>query len=157
MSKENENTSSNDKNKNQDSSKEQNLENKQNEENIQSNSDKSLNNPKNKEEDSKIPHPLPLKLNKVKNRLLFLSPTVRTGLERECNKNDFFREGDSYIGKGAFGEVWKVSHRQSNKIYVIKVMDKAAITDQNLSDQRDNYIHYLEDKLGLIKELQHNI
>ena len=82
-------------------------------------------------------------LNKVKNRLLFLSPTVRAGLERECNKNDFFREGDSYIGKGAFGEVWKVSHRQSNKIYVIKVMDKATIKDQKLSDQINREIEIM--------------
>ena len=116
MNKENESASSNDKIK--DSTKEPNSENKSNQENSQS----SLNSQKNREEKS-VPHPLSLKLNKVKNRLLFLSPTVRTGLERECNKNDFFREGDSYIGKGAFGEVWKVSHRQSNKIYVIKVMD----------------------------------
>ena len=143
MRKENENIPSNDKDKNQDTSKELNSENKQNDENEQSNSNKSLNNQENKEENSKIPHPIPLKLNKVKNRLLFLSPTVRTGLERECNKNDFFREGDSYIGKGAFGEVWKVSHRQSNKIFVIKVMDKAAIKDQKLSDQINREIEIM--------------
>ena len=138
--KENENSSSNDLNKNPDSSKDLNYENKSNNENSFSNSNKSL---KNKEVDSNVPHPLPLNLNKVKNRLLFLSPTVRTGLERECNKNDFFREGDSYIGKGAFGEVWKVSHRQSNKIYVIKVMDKDAIKDQKLSDQINREIEIM--------------
>ena len=140
MRKENESASSNDKIK--DSTKEPNSENKSNKENSQSNSIKSLNSQKNKEENS-VPHPLSLKLNKVKNRLLFLSPTVRTGLERECNKNDFFREGDSYIGKGAFGEVWKVSHRQSNKIYVIKVMDKIAIKDQKLSDQINREIEIM--------------
>ena len=136
MNKENESASSNDKIK--DSTKEPNSENKLNQENSQS----SLNSQKNREEKS-VPHPLSLKLNKVKNRLLFLSPTVRTGLERECNKNDFFREGDSYIGKGAFGEVWKVSHRQSNKIYVIKVMDKLAIKDQKLSDQINREIEIM--------------
>ena len=80
------------------------------------------------ESSSFIPYPLMLK--RVKNRLLSLSPTVRTGLERECNKDDFYRVGDSYIGKGAFGEVWKVSHKMTGKIYVIKVIDKMAIKGQ---------------------------
>ena len=84
-----------------------------------------------------------LQTNHVKNRLLFLSPTVRTGLERECNKDDFFREGDSYIGKGAFGEVWKVSHKITGKIYVIKVMDKLAIKEQRLIDQINREIEIM--------------
>ena len=84
-----------------------------------------------------------LQTNHVKNRLLFLSPTVRTGLERECNKDDFFREGDSYIGKGAFGEVWKVSHKMTGKIYVIKVMDKLAIKEQRLIDQINREIEIM--------------
>ena len=110
MDKKNDSISSGEKNQKLDSSKD-----------LNSEKSKSNSNQKEKSDDSSVPHPLPLKLNKVKNRLLFLSPTVRTGIERECNKNDFFREGDSYIGKGAFGEVWKVSHRQTNKIYVINV------------------------------------
>ena len=136
MDKNDESFSSNEKNQKKDSIKEPIIENKSQSENNISNSNLNKLNEKNKEEeDIKSPNPLPLKLNKVKNRLLFLSPTVRTGLERECNKNDFFREGDSYIGKGAFGEVWKVSQRQTNKIYVIKVMDKNTIKDQKLIDQ----------------------
>ena len=87
--------------------------------------------------------PYTLIINKVKNRLLSLSPTVRTGLERECNKDDFYREGDSYIGKGAFGEVWKVSHKMTGKIYVIKVMDKSAIKDQRLIDQINREIEIM--------------
>ena len=141
MNKKDENNSSEEKNQKIDSSKENNLENTNSE---ISNTNSSKNSQINKEEEStSVPHPLPLMLNKVKNRLLFLSPTVRAGLERECNKNDFFREGDSYIGKGAFGEVWKVSHRQSNKIYVIKVMDKATIKDQKLSDQINREIEIM--------------
>ena len=141
MNKKDEINSSEEKNQIIDSSKENNLENTISE---ISNTNSSKNSQINKEEESSlVPHPLPLMLNKVKNRLLFLSPTVRAGLERECNKNDFFREGDSYIGKGAFGEVWKVSHRQSNKIYVIKVMDKATIKDQKLSDQINREIEIM--------------
>ena len=138
MDKKNESFSSSEIMKNSDASDEQNKENKLNSDNSFSKSSKS-----HKEEESSVPHPLPLQLNKVKNRLLFLSPTVRTGLERECNKNDFFREGDSYIGKGAFGEVWKVSHKQSNKIYVIKVMDKLTIKEQKLSDQINREIEIM--------------
>ena len=138
MDKKNESFSSSEIMKNSDASDEQNNENKLNSDNSFSKSSKS-----HKEEESSVPHPLPLQLNKVKNRLLFLSPTVRTGLERECNKNDFFREGDSYIGKGAFGEVWKVSHKQSNKIYVIKVMDKLTIKEQKLSDQINREIEIM--------------
>ena len=144
MDKKEESISSSEKNQKQDSSKESNIENKSKLENSFSNSNKSVSNQKNKEEEGiSVPHPLPLQLNKVKHRLLFLSPTVRTGLERECNKNDFFREGDSYIGKGAFGEVWKVSHRKSNKIYVIKVMDKSTIKEQKLSDQINREIEIM--------------
>ena len=39
-------------------------------------------------------------LNEVKERLLILSPTVKRGLERECNKGDFYRCDDYCIGKG---------------------------------------------------------
>ena len=63
-------------------------------------------------------------LNKIKERLLKVSPTVKMGLEHECNKSDFFRCGDYCIGKGAFGEVWKVNHKKTNEVYVIKVLDK---------------------------------
>ena len=108
------------------------------------------------EESSSLQH-LPLKLNDVKNRLLFLSPTVRTGLERECNNKDFFREGDNYIGKGAFGEVWKVSHKMTGKIYVIKVMDKSAIKGQKLIDQinREIEIMYKLNHPHVIKLINH--
>ena len=90
-----------------------------------------------------IPLPMPLKLNKVKDRLLILSPTVRAGLERECNKSDFYREGEKFIGKGGFGEVWKVIHKQTNKTYVIKVIDKISIFEQKLVDQMNREIEMM--------------
>ena len=74
-------------------------------------------------------------LNKVKERLLFLSPTVKRGLERECNKGDFYRCGDNCIGKGGFGEVWKVNHKKTGDTYVIKVLDKESLKLQNLISQ----------------------
>ena len=95
------------------------------------------------EEESSSLQPLPLILNKVQKRVLFLSPTVTTGLERECNKNDFYRQGDSYIGKGAFGEVWKVSHKMTGKIYVIKVMNKSDFKEQKLMEQINREIEIM--------------
>ena len=74
-------------------------------------------------------------LNKVKERLLVLSPTVKRGLERECDKSDFYRCDDYYIGKGGFGEVWKVNHKKTNDLFVIKVLDKKRLKSQKLIDQ----------------------
>ena len=55
-------------------------------------------------------------LNDVQKRLFILSPTVELGFERECNKYDFINENKKPIGKGAFGEVWKVTHENSKKV-----------------------------------------
>ena len=74
-------------------------------------------------------------LNKVKERLLVLSPTVKRGLERECDKSDFYRCDDYYLGKGGFGEVWKVNHKKSNDLFVIKVLDKKRLKSQKLIEQ----------------------
>ena len=82
-------------------------------------------------------------LNKVKERLLVLSPTVKRGLERECDKSDFYRCDDYYIGKGGFGEVWKVNHKKTNDLFVIKVLDKKRIIIQ-FSDQKSR-IKFTED------------
>jgi serine/threonine protein kinase len=96
-------------------------------------------------------------LNKVKKRELILSPTVEKGLERECNKSDFFREGERPIGKGGFGEVWKVVHKQTNKTYVVKVIDKGNIQKQNMVDQmnREIEIMYVVDHPHVIKLVNH--
>ena len=77
----------------------------------------------------------PQKLNKVKERLLILSPTVKRGLEIECDKGDFYRCGDRCIGKGGFGEVWKVNHKKTGDVYVIKVLDKDSLKSQKLISQ----------------------
>ena len=98
---------------------------------------------KQSENPNTISMPMPLKLNKVKDRLLILSPTVRAGLERECYKTDFYREGEKFIGKGGFGEVWKVIHKKTNLTYVIKVIDKISIYEQKLVDQMNREIEMM--------------
>ena len=104
-----------------------------------------------------ISYPLPLKVNKVKDRQLILSPTVLAGLERECNKNDFYREGDRYIGKGGFGEVWKVIHKATSKLYCIKVIDKKSIVENKLVEQmnREIEIMYKVNHPHLMKLVNH--
>jgi serine/threonine protein kinase len=74
-------------------------------------------------------------LNDVKKRYFILSPTVELGFERECNKYDFIHQGKSPIGRGAFGEVWKVTHENSQKVYCIKILNKRDIFEQKLINQ----------------------
>ena len=62
--------------------------------------------------------------NRVKNRILFLSPSVREGLEKECSKEDFLSDGDRAIGKGGFGQVWKVHHKSTGNLYVKLILLK---------------------------------
>ena len=112
-------------------------------------------------------------LNDVKKRYLLLSPTVELGFERECNKYDFIHEGKSPIGKGAFGEVWKVTHENSQKVYCIKILSKRDIFEQKLINQINKEISIMynvnhpysvklvnhfedNDKLYLIMELASN-
>ena len=96
-------------------------------------------------------------INRVKNRILFLSPSVREGLEKECCKEDFLSDGDRAIGKGGFGQVWKVHHKSTGKIYVIKVMNKQNIIDQKMTEQinREIEIMYKLNHPHIIKLFNH--
>ena len=96
-------------------------------------------------------------LNKVKNRLLILSPTVKKGLEPECQKGDFSTDGTKPLGRGGFGEVWKVFHKKTNNVYVIKVIDKKNIIEQKLVDQmnREIEIMYKVNHPHIVKLVNH--
>ncbi len=95
--------------------------------------------------------------NRVKNRILFLSPSVREGLEKECSKEDFLSDGDRAIGKGGFGQVWKVHHKSTGNLYVIKVMNKQNIIDQKMIEQinREIEIMYKLNHPHIIKLINH--
>ena len=82
-----------------------------------------------------IPAELRGKVNHVKHRILFLSPSVRKGEERECRKDDFESLANSNIGVGGFGKVYKVRHKESKNIYAIKVINKAKIIEHDLDEQ----------------------
>ena len=124
--------------------------------------------------DEKIIELIPGKqiLNEVQKRLFILSPTVELGFERECNKYDFIRDKKP-LGKGAYGEVWKVTHENSKKVYCIKMMNKRDIYEKNLINQINKeisimynlnhpysiklYNHFEDnDKIYLIMELATN-
>ena len=84
----------------------------------------------------------PPMLNNVKNRLLILSPTVNAGLEKEAVMSDFAKDPRE-IGKGGFGQVWKVVHKATQKVYCIKIIAKQGIIAQKLVDQMNREIEIM--------------
>lgn len=82
-----------------------------------------------------VPPELQDKVNNVKNRMLFLSPSILSGEERECRKDDFESLANSNIGVGGFGKVYKVRHKVSKNVYAIKVINKKKILEHDLVEQ----------------------
>ena len=67
--------------------------------------------------------------------MLFLSPSVLSGEERECRKDDFESLANSNIGVGGFGKVYKVRHKVSKNVFAIKVINKKKILEHDLVEQ----------------------
>ena len=84
----------------------------------------------------------PPQVNKIKKRCLMLSPTVYAGLEKESKMSDFEKDPRA-IGKGGFGQVWKVIHKKTNKIYCIKIIQKSGIIEQKLVNQMNREIEIM--------------
>jgi len=61
-------------------------------------------------------------INKVKNRFLFISPSVAEGLEPEAKITDF--DILEKLGEGSFGKVYRAKHKKTGAIYAIKSIDK---------------------------------
>jgi len=79
-----------------------------------------------------IPAEFKDKVNNIKSRILFLSPSVMRGEERECRKDDFESISNSNIGVGGFGKVYKVRHKVSKNVFAIKVINKKKIIEHDL-------------------------
>ena len=79
-----------------------------------------------------IPEEFKDKDNNIKNRILFLSPSVMDGEERECRKDDFESLANTNIGVGGFGKVYKVRHKVSKNVFAIKVINKKKILEHDL-------------------------
>ena len=58
-----------------------------------------------------IPPHLQSKVNAVKDRILYLSPSVLSGEQPEYNRDDFESLLNSSIGVGGFSKVYKVRHK----------------------------------------------
>jgi serine/threonine protein kinase len=72
---------------------------------------------------------------KNKRRMLFPSPSVLSGAEKEPTVADFESLTKKAIGEGAFGEVYKVRHKVCRELYAIKVVNKKKVVDANLLPQ----------------------
>lgn len=104
-----------------------------------------------------VPDNLKDKVNPVKNRVLFLSPSVASGEEREARKEDFESLSSSNIGSGGFGKVYKVKHKISGNVYAIKVINKAKIIESGMTEQikLEVQIMYKLDHPNIIKLFNH--
>ena len=96
-------------------------------------------------------------INNIQNKILSLSPTVKAGIERECTKDDFYSEDNKEIGRGGYSHVWKVSHKNTGKIYCIKLMSKQKIIQEKICDQinREVEIMYKTNHPHIIKLINH--
>ena len=98
-----------------------------------------------------------MEANKLKKRLLFLSPSVSNNSERECTVNDFQSLSRKAIGEGAFGQVFKVRHITTSSLYAIKVVSKAKIIERGMIEQlkREVRIMYSLNHPNIIKLYNH--
>ncbi|OMJ92848.1 hypothetical protein SteCoe_4297 [Stentor coeruleus] len=94
---------------------------------------------------------------KNKRRMLFPSPSVLNGAEKEPSVSDFESLTKKAIGEGAFGEVYKVRHKISRELYAIKVVNKKKVVDANLLPQlrREIRIMYSLNHPHIVKLYNH--
>eukprot|EP00331_Platyophrya_macrostoma_P008449 CAMPEP_0176431400 /NCGR_PEP_ID=MMETSP0127-20121128/14795_1 /TAXON_ID=938130 /ORGANISM="Platyophrya macrostoma, Strain WH" /LENGTH=538 /DNA_ID=CAMNT_0017813411 /DNA_START=70 /DNA_END=1686 /DNA_ORIENTATION=- len=79
--------------------------------------------------------------------MLFLSPVVQAGWEREATLEDFEKTGD--LGSGAFGKVGRYKHKKSGIVYALKQMNKAKLKATEMVDQ-------IKTEIKIMYSLQHD-
>jgi serine/threonine protein kinase len=72
---------------------------------------------------------------------------VQAGIEPELKKSDFVLS--KALGKGAFGEVSKATHKETNRVVAIKVINKEKIKKSKMQAQ-------LVNELKIMYSISHN-
>lgn len=84
-----------------------------------------------------------------------LSPTVELGIERELTLMDVVAVKN--LGKGAFGKVYKVQSKATNRDYALKEIAKSMIKETGMEKQVINEIKimYSLDHENIVKLFNH--
>ena len=90
---------------------------------------------------------------KAAEKILFESPSVQKGEEPEIKRSDFTFE--KKLGEGAFGEVWKVIHKSSKRVYAMKQVLKEKVSRMHAQFKREVYIMYNLNHPHIVKLLNH--
>jgi serine/threonine protein kinase len=96
-----------------------------------------------------------VQINKVKERVLFLSPSVTLGLQNESSLKDYTI--DKLLGQGAFGKVYKVCSKKNKQVYALKVILKEEVKKYKLEKQMQNEVKimYSLDHANVVKLYDH--
>ena len=91
--------------------------------------------------------------NKLQNKLLFDPPDIalKSGFSFRRIEFEFLKK----IGDGAFGQVWKVKHKQTNKLFALKQVPKAKVSKMLPQFRRELFILYEISHPHIIKLLTH--
>ncbi|OMJ85471.1 hypothetical protein SteCoe_13232 [Stentor coeruleus] len=86
-------------------------------------------------------------------KLLFESPSVANGKDPELSRKDF--EFEKSIGDGAFGKVWRVKNRSTQKMHAMKQVPKEKVMKMLGQFRREVYIMYELSHPHIIKLYNH--
>ena len=86
-------------------------------------------------------------------KLLFESPSIKSGEEAEIKRQDF--DFERKLGEGAFGQVWKVRHKVTNENFAMKTVPKEKVMKMLPQFKREVYIMYNLNHPHIIKLFNH--
>ena len=87
------------------------------------------------------------------NKLLFESPAVLNGQDLELTRRDF--DFERRLGDGAFGQVWRVKHKTTLKVYAMKQVPKEKVMKMLGQFRREVFIMYELSHPHIIKLYNH--